>query len=77
MPGPRGFALTILPDAADGNAKPGVEVTVLDENVGAVGLHCDAVIAVVYDPIPEGNVVGIDGVSSVSLRFWSVHAHPS
>lgn len=75
--GARGYALTILPDTADGNAETSVEITVLNENVGAVGLHCDAVIAVVYDPVTECNVVRVDGVGSVSLQFRSVHSHSS
>lgn len=73
--GVRGFALTILPNATNGNSQAGVEITVLDENVGAVGLHRNAVIAVVDDPVAEGNVVGIDGVSSVGLGCLSVCSH--
>lgn len=69
------FALTILPNATNGNSQAGVEITVLDENVGAVGLHRDAVIAVVDDPVAEGDVVGVDGVGSVGLGSLLVCSH--
>jgi hypothetical protein len=67
--------LTILADATESDAEAGVEVTVLDEDVGAVRLHRDAVVAIVDDPVAEGNVVGVDGVGSVSLRCLSELGH--
>jgi hypothetical protein len=33
--------IVVLTDASDGNSKPGVKVTVFDQDVGTVGFHGD------------------------------------
>lgn len=60
--------LTVLPNTANGEAQAGVEIAVLDQHIGAVGLQRNTVVAVVYDPVAEGDVVHVDSVRSVSLR---------
>lgn len=58
---------TVLSDATDGKAQAGVEVAVLDQDVGAVGLDRDAVVAVVHDPVPERDIVHVDRVRAIGL----------
>lgn len=64
------MSLTVLANAAYGEAEAGVEVTVLDEDVGAVRFQRDAVVAVVYDPVAEGNVVDVDCVGTICLQNY-------
>lgn len=58
---------TVLADAAYGESKTGVEIAVLDQDVGAVRLERDAVVAVVDYPVPECDVVDVDCIGTVGL----------
>lgn len=61
------YAPTVLPNAADGNAKTSVKVAILDQNVCAVGLHADAVVSIVDDPVTERDIIHIDSVCAIGL----------
>lgn len=64
------FELAIhLTNAPKGDSGSPVELAVFDQNVGRVCLWRDCVVAVVYNPPAEGDVVGVDNVSAISLCF--------
>lgn len=57
----------ILTNTANGNTNAIVEIRVGDRDVRAVGLQCDAVVAVANVPSVEVDVVGEQSVGSVSV----------
>jgi len=61
------FAI-VLADAAHGEAKTSVPVLVLDEDVGAIGLCGDIVIATIDYPVSESDIVGVDDISTISVE---------
>lgn len=58
---------TVLSDTTNGKTQTGVEITILDQDVGAIGLERDAVVSIVNDPVPERDVVHVYSVCSIGL----------
>ncbi len=57
----------VLTDGTDGDAAAITEVRVLDEHVGGVGFGGHGVVAFGHVPVPQGDVVGVEGVDAVCV----------
>lgn len=56
-----------LADASKRNSGSSVEITVLDKDVGRVCLWRNCIVTIVHGPPAEGNVVGIDCVTTIGI----------
>jgi hypothetical protein len=57
----------VLTNGADGETEASVKFTIFDEDVCAVCLEGDTVVAIVNKPTAEGDVIRVDGVCAVGL----------
>jgi hypothetical protein len=65
-----------LTDASKRNSRSPVEVAIFDEDICRVCLRRNCIIAIVYGPPAEGDVVGIDRVTTIGiLRDAMLVAH--
>lgn len=65
----------VLTDAAHSKTKTGVPILVLDEDVGAVGLCGDIIIAAIDYPVAEGDIVRVDDIGAISVERREVEAN--
>lgn len=70
-------ARTILTDTTNGDAEAGVEVAVLNQDVGTIRFHRNRVIAVINRPSTEGDIIGVYCICTVCLFNSSISIHRS
>ena len=64
------FELAVqLADASERDSRASVELAVFDEDVGRVCFWRDRVVAVVYRPPAEGDVICVDYVRAIRVLF--------
>ncbi|KAJ8127842.1 hypothetical protein O1611_g5796 [Lasiodiplodia mahajangana] len=64
----------VLTDTSQGKPEASVPILVLYENVGAVCLCGDVVVATVDGPVTEGDIVRVDNISSVGVERGEVES---
>jgi hypothetical protein len=67
--------IVVLTNAADGNSKAGVEVTVFDQDIGTVGFHGNRVISIGDIPTTESDIIRIDNISAISVKRTEFEAN--